>query len=101
MESLYRTVPYSWATMFKSVGDVEQRLQLYLWTALALLTSYLAYSWLYNLYLHPLHRFPGPKLAAASSLYEFWYDVIKDGQYLWQIEKMHEKYGTCEDCAIT
>ncbi|KAK4069632.1 hypothetical protein Purlil1_13680 [Purpureocillium lilacinum] len=46
-----------------------------------------------NVYLHPLSRFPGPRLAAMGSLYEFWFDVIRDGQYLWQIEKMHDKYG--------
>ncbi|KAM4062720.1 cytochrome p450 [Hirsutella rhossiliensis] len=26
-------------------------------------------------------------------LYEFWFELIKDGQYLWEIEKMHDKYG--------
>lgn len=54
---------------------------------------YTAGKWLYNLFLNPLRGFPGPKIAAMTSLYEFWYDVINDGQYLWQIEKMHQKYG--------
>jgi hypothetical protein len=48
---------------------------------------------IYRLYAHPLAGFPGPKLAAASFLYEFYYDVIKSGMYLWEIERMHEKYG--------
>lgn len=47
----------------------------------------------YNFYLHPLSRFPGPKLAAVGSLYEFWFDVVKDGRYLWEIAKMHDEYG--------
>ncbi|PWY71783.1 cytochrome P450 [Aspergillus sclerotioniger CBS 115572] len=48
---------------------------------------------IYRLFFHPLHNFPGPKVAAISGLYEFYFDVVKDGSYLWQIEKMHLKYG--------
>ncbi|KAK9772365.1 hypothetical protein AB5N19_09619 [Seiridium cardinale] len=43
--------------------------------------------------LHPLSRIPGPKLAAATYLPEFYYDTIKFGRYTQQIKKMHEKYG--------
>jgi hypothetical protein len=32
-------------------------------------------------------------LTAATHLYEFYYDVVKGGKFIWQIEKMHEKYG--------
>lgn len=63
------------------------------WTAVVVLTCYSIYKCFYNLYLHPLSKLPGPKLAAMGSLYEFYYDVIKDGQYLWEIERMHRKYG--------
>jgi hypothetical protein len=48
---------------------------------------------LYNIYLHPLRAFPGPKLAACSFLYEFYFDVLKRGKYVWQIDRLHEKYG--------
>jgi hypothetical protein len=48
---------------------------------------------LYNLYLHPLSKFPGPKIAAIGSFYEFYYDVIKDGTFIWKTEEMHRKYG--------
>lgn len=48
---------------------------------------------IYRLYFHPLRKIPGPKLAAISRLYEFYYDVIKGGMFLFQIEKMHEQYG--------
>ncbi len=30
---------------------------------------------------------------AATSLYHFYYDVIQGGVYVWEIEKMHQKYG--------
>ncbi|KAL9080165.1 MAG: hypothetical protein Q9157_001010 [Trypethelium eluteriae] len=47
----------------------------------------------YNLYFHPLHKFPGPKLTAATHAYEFYYSIVKDGQFIWEIEKMHKQYG--------
>lgn len=47
----------------------------------------------YRLYFHPLAKIPGPKLAAASHLLEFYYDVILGGKFLFQVEKMHQKYG--------
>ncbi|KAJ5345239.1 hypothetical protein N7452_003243 [Penicillium brevicompactum] len=48
---------------------------------------------IYRLYFHPLSKFPGPKLAAITSLYEFYFNVAKGGRYFWEIERMHEKYG--------
>jgi len=49
----------------------------------------------YRLFLSPIAKFPGPKLAAVTSWYELYYDVIKKGKYLYEIEKMHDKYGMC------
>ncbi|KAI1630610.1 cytochrome P450 [Biscogniauxia mediterranea] len=43
--------------------------------------------------LHPLSRIPGPKLAAATYLPEFWYDFVQFGRYTKQIEAMHKTYG--------
>lgn len=47
----------------------------------------------YRLYLHPLANIPGPKLAALTCWYEGYYDVIRQGQYLFQFSAMHQKYG--------
>jgi hypothetical protein len=54
---------------------------------------YFLSSCFYNLYLHPLRKIPGPKLAAIGPYLEFYHEVIRDGQYLWEIAKMHDKYG--------
>lgn len=54
---------------------------------------YLVALGLYRLYLDPLAKFPGPKLAALTLWYEFYYDVIKRGKYTFEIEKIHEAYG--------
>lgn len=62
-------------------------------TLVALPLGVLVLRTVYHLYFHPLSRFPGPKIAAATFLYEFYYDVIKSGMYIWEIERMHEKYG--------
>ena len=50
---------------------------------------------IYRLYFHPLRKFPGPKLAAITYGYEFYFDVVRSGMYIWEVEKMHEKYGNC------
>jgi len=48
---------------------------------------------IYNLYFSPLAGFPGPKVAAATGYYEFYYDFFKKGTYIFEIEQMHKKYG--------
>jgi hypothetical protein len=47
----------------------------------------------YRLALHPLAKFPGPKLAASTRWYECYYDVFCGGRYTWKIGELHETYG--------
>lgn len=49
---------------------------------------------IYRLYLHPLARFPGPKICAASEVYEFYCYILKGGQWGNAVREMHEQYGT-------
>ena len=49
---------------------------------------------IYNLYFSPLAGFPGPKIAAATGYYEFYHDFFKKGNYIFEIEAMHNKYGS-------
>lgn len=48
----------------------------------------------YRLYFHPLAAFPGPKYAAVSRWHEFYHEVVKQGQFTFEVQKLHEKYGS-------
>ncbi|TDZ22090.1 Cytochrome P450 monooxygenase BOA3 [Colletotrichum orbiculare MAFF 240422] len=52
---------------------------------------YLFASSIYNLYFHPLSRFPGPFLARAQ---DFWVSrQWISGNWPWEVEALHAKYG--------
>ena len=66
----------------------------------SLVVSYLIYLFglvIYRLYFHPLAKFPGPKYAAISRWHEFYYEVVKKGQFTFKVQELHKQYGrlTC------
>ncbi|KAF4955747.1 hypothetical protein FGADI_4318 [Fusarium gaditjirri] len=63
------------------------------WAILLLFIVTCLYLAIKRLYFSPLARFPGPKLAALTMWYEFYYDVVKRGSYFRQIARMHDLYG--------
>lgn len=65
----------------------------YLISLFGLFIFYVFGLYVYRMYFDPLSKFPGPKLAAASLWYEFYYDVIQKGQYTFEIGRMHDEYG--------
>jgi len=46
-----------------------------------------------RLILSPLSQFPGPQLAALTNWYEFYYDVVREGDFTAHIKDLHRKYG--------
>ena len=46
-----------------------------------------------RLYFHPLAHIPGPRLAALTWWYEFYFDVIQPGRYVFKIQELHKQYG--------
>ncbi|KAH7126579.1 benzoate 4-monooxygenase cytochrome-like protein P450 [Dendryphion nanum] len=46
---------------------------------------------LYNLYLHPLRKYPGPKLWAATRL--TWTRSMQSGHFHHDLHKLHSQYG--------
>jgi hypothetical protein len=64
--------------------------------ALATYALYILCLFAYRLTLHPLAKFPGPRLAACSYWYEFYQDLIAGpfpGQGAYNTDRLHEKYG--------
>jgi hypothetical protein len=49
----------------------------------------------YRLYLSPIAKIPGPKLAALTQYYETYYELISGGggNFTRRIQKMHKDYG--------
>ena len=62
-------------------------------TFLAVWIAYVIYGAVYRLYFSPLAKFPGPRLAALTRLYELYYEIVKGGQYTFKIGELHEEYG--------
>jgi hypothetical protein len=64
---------------------------------LALVAAVLTWSLcsaLYNVYLHPLARFPGPKLAAASKYWLFYQEFVRGISLSDVRDELHAQYGT-------
>lgn len=61
---------------------------------IAFLIFYQLYLTVNRLILSPIAHFPGPKLAAWTYWYEFWYDVVAEPEYTFKIGRLHKQYGT-------
>lgn len=91
---------------FERPGAVAEKVAEKLWDLLTLRSvanlagvwvAYRAAVALYNISpFHPLYRFPGPRMASASYLYEGYYDWILVGRYGKEIKRMHDKYGASQ-----
>ena len=55
--------------------------------------SYTIYLAITRLYTSPVAHIPGPRLAALTFWYEFYYDVFLGGRYTWKIAELHNLYG--------
>lgn len=55
---------------------------------------------IYRLYFHKLSRFPGPRLAAATGLYEIYFSAWGPGIFEYEIDNMHRKFGMPSDIYV-
>ena len=67
----------------------------FLAVGIALFIVKILWSLVYNIHYHPLSKFPGPKIAGASRLYENYFEALKSpgGQYIFEIDRLHKIYG--------
>ncbi|KAF1976729.1 benzoate 4-monooxygenase cytochrome-like protein P450 [Bimuria novae-zelandiae CBS 107.79] len=73
--------------MFQLLGQLFGH-ALMLFTGIALIVILKV---LYNIYLHPLRYYPGPKLWAATRL--TWTHAMQSGTYHRKLHELHTKYG--------
>ncbi|KAI1270337.1 cytochrome P450 [Xylariaceae sp. FL1019] len=59
----------------------------------AFFVGYIVFVCIHRLYLSPLAKFPGPRIAALTTWYAAYHDIWRGGQYIWEVEEMHRKYG--------
>ncbi|KAJ3517547.1 hypothetical protein NLJ89_g437 [Agrocybe chaxingu] len=47
-----------------------------------------------RIFFHPLSKFPGPWLAAVTSMYKTYYEVVEGGELLHTIHRLHAMHGS-------
>lgn len=72
---------------------LDQRKGVFVIVFLIVFILYLVGLAVYRLYLSPIAKFPKPNLAAATYLYEGYYDVVKRGKYTFKIRDLHAEHG--------
>jgi hypothetical protein len=54
---------------------------------------YLVIRTIYRLSFHPLAKFPGPRLAAVTSMYSASYDLPFETSFCKKLPELHDRYG--------
>lgn len=65
----------------------------WVFSSITLVITYILATIIYRRTLHPLAHVPGPFLASITSLYEFYYDHIRGGQYFFRFDDFVARYG--------
>lgn len=50
-------------------------------------------TWIYNLYFHPLAKFPGPKVAGMTCWWRIWSSMVAQ-DVIPKLIELHAEYGT-------
>jgi hypothetical protein len=61
--------------------------------AVAGLGAWVLYWVLKNSFWHPLASFPGPRIAAITSLYRAYIDCVAQGSFVHTLERLHIQHG--------
>jgi hypothetical protein len=52
-----------------------------------------AQRWVFRIYFHPLARFPGPKIAAATTLWKAFVECVLQRSFRDVLAELHARYG--------
>lgn len=55
---------------------------------------------IYRLHLHPLSKYPGPRIAAITGLYEIYFLARGSGAFEGEIIRLHQRYGTSNPLSL-
>jgi hypothetical protein len=61
---------------------------------LTALLAYVLYAVTYNVYVHPLAKFPGPPLAGATTYWKAYIECIANRSFCHFLVELHAQYGT-------
>lgn len=61
--------------------------------AIATVIAYAVYVIVYNLYFHPLSRFPGPRVAAVTTYWKGYVECVANRSFCHELVGLHAKYG--------
>jgi hypothetical protein len=67
-----------------------------IWLVAAGLLIYMVYRMLHNLVWHPLASFPSPRVAAVTSLYRAYIELVAKSSFVCELEKLHTQYSKQE-----
>ena len=83
----------------KSLTIGDSQMANYVSIAIVVTVLWISSKVIYRLYLSPISQVPGPRLAAITSLYEQYYDLVFEGRFPWQIDELHQRYGIATTCS--
>lgn len=100
-QAVQSATPQSFLTTLASTSASE-----IIWAFAVIFTIYQVGLIVYRLYLSPIAKYPGPKLAAASFWYEFYFDVIGFGRVsnclcAVGVVKLNVRAVQLSDCQVT
>ena len=73
--------------------DTTPSISLLLTSATAAFAIFSLVKYIYRVTFHPLAAFPGPRLAALTSLYAASYDLHPKRSYCKEFAALHDRYG--------
>jgi hypothetical protein len=84
---------WSWLTVTVAVFGLVRRHIPFIYSSRSMLqiVFYVFAHAIYNIYFHPLAKFPGPKLAVVSNI--FYARTVVSGNSVKIMTALHEKYG--------